>query len=87
MNHWMFKCTEVTKKVSESLDRKLPLHHRILIRMHLLMCRFCSRYKEQLLILKEAIRLQALTKEALESSATLSAQARDRIKRALLQES
>lgn len=53
MHHWMFNCGEVTRLVSESLDRKLPLHQRMGIRIHLFMCKFCSRYRKQLLLMKE----------------------------------
>ena len=87
MNHWMFKCTEVTKKVSESLDRKLPLHHRILIRMHLLMCKYCTRFRQQLLILQEAVRLGDLAVETPDPAPILSAEARERIKQSLITES
>ncbi len=51
----MFNCREVTRMISESLDRSLPLHQRIGIRIHLFMCRFCSLYREQLLALRKAI--------------------------------
>ncbi|MBW1775400.1 MAG: zf-HC2 domain-containing protein [Deltaproteobacteria bacterium] len=50
----MLSCKEVSLLVSQSLDRKLPFRQRVAVRMHLIMCKFCSRYKEQLLILKEA---------------------------------
>ena len=58
MRHLMYDCKEVTRMVSESLDRKLPFHQRMGIRVHLFMCKFCSRYRKQLLILREVMRLQ-----------------------------
>ena len=83
MRHWMFKCEEVTKKVSESLDRKLPLYQRIFIRMHLLMCKYCTRFRDQLLILREASRLEDLAGEAVDPTFALSLEARTRIKESL----
>ena len=80
MHHWMFNCKEVTRMVSESLDRKLPLHQRMGIRIHLLMCKFCSRYRKQLLILREAMRLYARYGEDAEPYLILPPEARERIK-------
>ena len=60
MSHWMFNCKAVSKKVSESMDRLLPLHQRMMITAHLWMCKYCNRFRSQLLILRNAIRLEAL---------------------------
>ena len=84
MSHWMHNCKEVTRMVSESMDRKLPLHQRMGIRVHLLMCKFCSRYRKQLLILREAMRLQEKYVEETKPSLTLPTEARERIKRAFI---
>ena len=68
---------------SEALDRKLPLHERIGLRVHLLMCRFCARQRRQLLILRDMIRLYAMHEEETVSSISLSPEARKRMKEAL----
>ena len=83
MNHWMFNCKAVTRMVSESLDRKLPFYQRMGIRMHLLMCKLCSRYRRQLLFLRETIRLQAASSEDIESAIVLPPGTRERIKRSI----
>jgi len=83
MNHWMFKCKEVTRMVSESLDRKLPLYQRIGIRIHLLMCKFCSRFKKQLQFLRETIRLHVELDKDTELSTKLPPEARERIKKSI----
>ena len=83
MNHWMFNCQAVTRMVSESLDRKLPFYQRMGIRMHLLMCKLCSRYRRQLLFLRETIRLQAASSEDIESAIVLPPGTRERIKRSI----
>ena len=82
---WMFNCREVTRLVSESLDRRLGLYQRIGLRMHLWMCRFCSESKRQMLSIREAMRSYAEHLEKIESPAPLSADVRSRIKEALKQ--
>jgi len=84
MSHWMDNCKKVTRMVSESMDRKLPLHQRIGIRVHLFMCKFCSRYKKQLLILRKTMRLQESYLQDTKPSLTLHPEARERIKRSFI---
>ena len=79
----MFCCKDVSQKFSESLDRKLPLHERMLIRMHQLMCRYCARFGRQLLLLRELSRSDQLTGVTQKSAPGLSPDARARIKSAL----
>jgi hypothetical protein len=81
----MLSCKEVSRLVSESLDRKLPLWQRIQMRLHLLMCRFCSRFRKQTLFLRGAARRYLMAVEETEavSGTVLSSEARDRIKRSL----
>ena len=55
-NHWMFRCQDVTELISRSYDEKLPLTTRLGIRIHLLMCHLCARYKTQLDIIHRACR-------------------------------
>jgi hypothetical protein len=69
--------------VSESLDRELPLHQRMGIRIHLLMCKFCSRYRKQLLILRKVIHLYNIHSEKIEPSIALPLEAKARIKSAM----
>jgi hypothetical protein len=80
----MLSCREVTQLVSESLDRELPLRQRISTKLHLMMCKLCSRYKKQLAGLREAVRLHAMREEEMDIyPASLSSEARERIKQAL----
>jgi hypothetical protein len=81
----MLSCKEVSYLVSESLDRKLPLWQRVQVRMHLLVCRFCSRFRKQTLFLREAARhyLTAVEEAETGPGTPLSPGARDRIKRSL----
>ncbi len=55
MNHWMFKCKDVSHLISRSMDQKLPLRIRLGIKFHLMMCDLCLRYKNQLELIHKAI--------------------------------
>jgi hypothetical protein len=83
MMHWMFCCKDVSQKVSESMDRKLPLHHRMFIRIHLMMCKYCSRFRRQLLLLREMSGFDQIVDASTEFSAGLSLEAQKRIKDSL----
>ena len=82
---WMFNCSEVTRLVSESLDRKLPLSQRIGIRIHFLMCKLCPEMKKQMLFIREAMRSFSDENIIPDSDEFLSPEVRDRIKLALRQ--
>ena len=80
----MLSCREVTRLVSESLDRELPLRQRMSTKMHLMMCKLCSRYNNQLAGLREAVRLHSMREEDIDIyPASLSSEARERIKESL----
>jgi hypothetical protein len=83
MKHWMFCCKDVSQKFSESMDRKLPLPDRMFIRIHQLMCRYCTRFRRQLLLLRELSGSDTLVGMPQDFSAGLSQQARERIKSSL----
>jgi len=77
----MLSCKDVTKLLSESMDRSLPLGKRVGVRFHLLICRFCARYDRQLLLIRETVRRLATTEDI--PGETLSAEARERIRKFL----
>jgi hypothetical protein len=56
INHWMFKCKDVSALVSRSMDTTLPLHQRMGIHFHLMMCHMCREYKKQLDLISRAMR-------------------------------
>ena len=85
MFRWMFNCREVTRLVSESIDRKLPLWQRVGIKIHFLMCKLCPEAKRQMLFIKQAMSQFTLESSALETEVYLSPETRERIKLALKQ--
>ena len=83
MEHWMFNCKEVSHKVSESLDHQLPMLERMMIRVHLVMCRYCARFHRQLLLLRSMARYTQPFENTLDTSVTLPHDARARLKQTL----
>jgi hypothetical protein len=81
----MLTCKEAAQLLSDSLDRKLPLRQWIALRIHLLMCKMCPRFQRQILFLKETLNRYRLEEEGdrLWASASLSPDARERIRRTL----
>jgi len=83
MIHWMFTCKEVSKKVSLSMDASLPAHHRLMITLPLLMCKYCNRFRKQLLIIRKAVRIEKPAADDSCQTASLSKATRERIKKAV----
>ena len=81
----MLSCKDVTQLISESMDTSLPIGKRIGMRLHLHMCRFCSRYERQLLLIRETVRGMVATEEKPGESPgeTLSEEAKERIRKSL----
>jgi hypothetical protein len=81
----MLSCKDVTRLLSESMDRSLPLGKRIGVRLHLLICKFCARYERQLLLIRETARRLAATMESPGESfgETLSVEARERTRESM----
>jgi Putative zinc-finger len=81
----MLSCKDVTRLLSESMDRSLPLGKRVGVRLHLLICKFCARYERQLLLIRETVRrlVAAEDRPGESPGETLSAEARERIRKAL----
>ena len=78
-------CKDMTRLLSESMDRPLPLGISIKMRLHFLICKWCERYKNQLLFLRQALRRNPydLESDAPASTTSLSPEAKDRLKRAV----
>ncbi len=78
-------CVEIVHLVSQSLDRDLPWGDRMAIRMHMLYCTACCRFRRQMRLLREALHRYTERSELGEFAfpSSLSPEARRRIKRAL----
>ena len=83
INHWMFKCKDISHLISRSMDQKLPLRIRIGIRFHLMMCNLCLRYKKQLELIHKTISKFDTDKEELFPVTQLPDLTKEKIKRIL----
>jgi hypothetical protein len=52
----LMSCKDVTRLVSQGLDRKLGFGERIALRMHVAICAGCENVERQMALLREAVR-------------------------------
>ncbi len=75
-------CRDASRLQSDALDQALPLPKRFGLRVHLLVCKWCRRYGNQIRFLRQAAHEHPdAVNEA--SPSTLSPDARERLKRTL----
>lgn len=80
---FMPDCKETSRLVSESMDRQLPIFKRLMLWIHLRMCKYCHRFEQQLAALHAISRHINQHLETFESSASISDEARERIRHTL----
>ena len=51
----MLTCKEVSRLVSQGLDRRLGFGERIALRVHLSICEGCSNFSKQVAFLRKAV--------------------------------
>lgn len=54
----MLTCKQASQLLSQSLDRPLNRGERFGLRLHLLICKFCKRFWQQVVVIQNAIRLE-----------------------------
>ena len=83
--HNLPTCKEIAPVISQSLERRLSLRERVLLKLHLWVCLWCVWYLEHLHLIRDTLRARAAQASADQPSisASLSAEARERMKRAL----
>jgi len=79
----MFSCKDVSQLISESMDRTLPFYQRVLMRLHLLMCKYCARCKEHFEAIRTASCHEELNGNELDASRKLSRDGKERLKKFL----
>lgn len=77
-------CQQIVETISQSMERKLTLRERIDLKLHLWICAWCQWYMEHLHIIRDAARAKADDVSA--SGPSLSAEARERIKRSITEQ-
>ena len=81
----MLSCKQATELMSASLDGNLSLYQRFALKLHLIMCKLCSRCWTQLLFVKDAMQKCSEKAEEIDfmPDQSLSPEACDRIKSSL----
>lgn len=79
----MLTCKEAAALISQSFDRRLRLHERWSLRLHLFVCEACTRFKRQAEFLHAAAKEYARRGIEAAQQLRLSAGARTRIQKAL----
>lgn len=79
----MFNCKSVSEKVSLAMDQTLPFFERLMIFIHMWMCKYCRRFKEQMLTMRKALRLEEIHEKDAGLSVSLPSYVREQIKKEL----
>jgi hypothetical protein len=53
----MLSCKEASQIISQSLDRPLTMRERFGLKLHLLICKYCKRFSQQLQTIRVALKL------------------------------
>jgi hypothetical protein len=88
IRYWLLRklptCQVTVEKISQSMERSLTLRERIDLKLHLWICAWCQWYLEHLQLIRDTARAKGAESPDVESiSPTLSAEARERIRRKL----
>jgi hypothetical protein len=83
----MVSCERAGQLISLSLENKLSAWQRLGLTVHLCGCLWCRRFRRQLWLVEQACRAWARSDRTTEGAAgaALTAEARERIRRAVLQ--
>jgi hypothetical protein len=68
----MLSCRDVSERASDLLDGRAPWRVRAAARLHLLMCRHCYRYLQQLRLTKAILRRIPGTQQPVDAEKVLS---------------
>ena len=52
----ILSCKEVTRLVSQGMDRRLPFGRRVSLRVHFAICGGCTNFNKQMAFLRQAVR-------------------------------
>ena len=87
VRYWLLRklppCQQTVQTISESMERPLTMGESVKLKLHLWICAWCQWYMEHLQLIRDASRAQAAEAPDAMSTATLSNEARDRIRRRL----
>lgn len=59
----MLSCKEASQIISQSLDRQLTMRERFALKLHLLICKYCKQFSQQLQTIRNALKIASTTIE------------------------
>ncbi len=87
IRYWFLKvlpaCQQIIVKLSNSMERPLSVRERIQVKLHLWVCAWCQWYLEHLRVMRDTARAHADEAPPVVRGATLSDEARERIRQKL----
>jgi len=87
VRYWLLRnlpaCQQAVETISQSMERRLSFRESVKLKLHLWVCVWCQWYMEHLRLIRDTSRAQATKAPDLMTSATLSNEARERIRRRL----
>lgn len=87
-NRLLLECQEVSRLITHSMDEPLTLRQRLLVRWHLLVCRYCRKFQKQLFWLRKILQSKSkMTDKVRTNDVGLSNEAKERIKEVLKRKS
>lgn len=81
----IYTCQDMSRLLSDAMDRRLPWHAHLRMHLHLRICLLCRQYQHQLTLLRDVLRKSGnqLTDAEHTPAPGLSPEAKARIQRAI----
>jgi hypothetical protein len=81
----MCSCKRATELLGDAMNRKLSFGERVSLRFHLFVCGACRRYRQQIEIIRQALKNGSVgdLKAAADHELSLGSEARERIRNAM----
>jgi hypothetical protein len=81
----MADCREITVLISRAMVRRLPWHKMLSLKIHLVFCKICFRFRNQLISLRTGVEKLSLKQPDGPDAVHLSEASRSRIRKTLKQ--
>jgi Putative zinc-finger len=78
----MLNCKQTSQLISQSLDRKLTLRERFALQLHLMLCKYCKRFSQQVQIMRVSV-MALFNSVEKDDTITMPSSAKERISNVL----
>ena len=59
----MLTCKQASQFISASLDRPLTFRERLILRFHLFICKYCARFNQQMIMMRNIVNNMVIATE------------------------